>query len=238
MLAAERLARHPGVIFVPGGGTHHGMPGYANGFCYLNDPVLGILTLRRGGLRRIAYVDIDAHHPDGVEHAFASDPDCLMISVHEQARWPFTGGLHDQGVGNCFNLPVPPGFNDTEMRLVLNDFILPRLDRFAPEAIVLQCGADALLEDPLSRLGLSNNAHWNVAAALQAVCKRFLVLGGGGYNPWSVARCWTGVWATVSGRMIPDLLPDNAQTMLRRLSWGVRPGISFIRRRAGLTLST
>lgn len=220
MLAAEILARQAGIIYVPGGGTHHGMPARANGFCYLNDPVLGILTLRRAGVQRIAYVDIDAHHPDGVEHAFAGDPDILMISVHEQSRWPFTGALTDTGVGNCFNLPVPAEFNDTEMRAVLQRLIVPRLAVFAPEVVILQCGADALSEDPLSRLTLSNNAHWGVVAALRDFAPRLLVLGGGGYNPWSVGRCWAGVWATLAGLPIPDVLPDAAQTILRGLSWG------------------
>ncbi len=220
MLAAEMLARTPGIIYVPGGGTHHGMPDRANGFCYLNDPVLGILTLRRMGVRRIAYVDIDAHHPDGVEHAFAADPDVLMISVHEQARWPFTGALDDSGVGNCFNLPVPAGFNDSEMRAILHGVILPRLAAFAPEVVILQCGADALTEDPLSRLTLSNNAHWAVVEALRGFATRFLVLGGGGYNPWSVGRCWVGVWATLAGHDIPDVLPAAAQAILRGLTWG------------------
>ena len=220
MLAAEMLARQSGAIYVPGGGTHHGMPARANGFCYLNDPVLGILTLRHAGVQRIAYVDIDAHHPDGVDHAFAGDPDVLMISVHEQNRWPFTGALTDAGVGNCFNLPVPTGFNDTEMRAVLQRLILPRLAEFAPEVVILQCGADALTEDPLSRLTLSNNAHWEVVAALRDFAPRLLVLGGGGYNPWSVGRCWAGVWATLAGKPIPDLLPDAAQTVLRQLGWG------------------
>ena len=220
MWAAEMLARQAGVIYVPGGGTHHGMPARANGFCYLNDPVLGILTLRHAGVQRIAYVDIDAHHPDGVEHAFAGDPDVLMISVHEQNRWPFTGALTDAGVGNCFNLPVPAGFNDTEMRAVLQRLILPRLAEFSPEVVILQCGADALTEDPLSRLTLSNNAHWDVVAALRDFAPRLLVLGGGGYNPWSVGRCWAGVWATLAGKPIPDLLPDAAQSVLRQLGWG------------------
>ena len=220
MLAAEMLARRDGIIYVPGGGTHHGMPDRANGFCYLNDPVLGMLTLRRAGVTRIAYIDIDAHHPDGVEHAFDRDPDILMISVHEQARWPFTGALNDQGIGNSFNLPVPPGFNDTEMHAVLLRLILPRLAAFAPEVVILQCGADALTEDPLSRLTLSNNAHWGVVAALRDAAPRLLVLGGGGYNPWSVGRCWAGVWATLSGQVIPDVLPEAAQGILRTLNWG------------------
>lgn len=220
MLAAQMLARQLGVIYVPGGGTHHGMPGRANGFCYLNDPVLGILTLRQMGVQRIAYVDIDAHHPDGVEHAFAGDPDVLMISVHEQNRWPFTGAITDAGVGNCFNLPVPAGFNDTEMRAVLQGLILPCLAAFAPEVVILQCGADALTEDPLSRLTLSNNAHWSVVAALRDFAPRLLVLGGGGYNPWSVGRCWAGVWATLAGHAIPEVLPEAAQAVLRALTWG------------------
>jgi acetoin utilization protein AcuC len=225
MLAAEILGSGPGIVHVPGGGTHHGLPDRANGFCYLNDPVLALLSLRRAGLQRLAYVDIDAHHPDGVEQAFAADADILQISVHEEQRWPFTGALTDAGVGQVYNLPVPRGFNDTEMQAVLDRLILPRIAAFAPQAIVLQCGADALEEDPLARLSLSNNAHFAVVAALMAMTDRFLVLGGGGYNPWSVGRCWTGVWATLNGQAIPDRLPVEAEAILRALSWngGKRP---------------
>jgi acetoin utilization protein AcuC len=219
MLAAQLLGQAPGVIHVPGGGTHHGMPDRANGFCYLNDPVLALLSLRRAGLQRLAYIDIDAHHPDGVEHGLSADPDILQISVHEEQRWPFTGALTGAGLGQVYNLPVPRGFNDTEMQAVLDDLILPQVQSFAPQAIVLQCGADALDEDPLSRLSLSNNAHWAVVAALQKMTDRFLVLGGGGYHPWSVGRCWTGVWATLNGHQIPEHLPHSAEAVLRNLSW-------------------
>ena len=218
MLAAE-LVLNGGVVHVPGGGTHHGMPGRANGFCYLNDPVLCILALRRLGLVRIAYVDIDAHHPDGVEHGFAGDPHVLLISVHEEKRWPFTGALTATGGGNCFNLPVPAGLNDSEMQLILQRLILPKVQAFAPQAVILQCGADALAEDPLSRLMLSNNSHLAVVAALRELAGRFIVLGGGGYNPWSVGRCWAAVWAVLSGQDIPDILPGAAQDVLRGLEW-------------------
>lgn len=223
-LAAE-LVQHGGTVHVPGGGTHHGMPDRANGFCYLNDCVLGMLALRYLGIRRIAYVDIDAHHCDGVQHAFAGDPEALLISTHEEGRWPFTGTLDDDGGGNCLNLPVPRGFNDTEMRAVLDDVILPAVQAFRPDAIILQCGADAVEEDPLARLSLSNNAHMEVAAALRPLSPRYIVTGGGGYNPWTVGRCWTAVWATLSGQEIPDHLPDAAQGVLRDLSWkgGARP---------------
>lgn len=221
MLAAELLAHaKTGAIHVPGGGTHHGLPDRANGFCYLNDPVLGILTARRAGLARVAYVDIDAHHGDGVEHGLAGDPSVLLISVHEENRWPFKGLVSDDGGGNIFNLPVPKGFNDSEMDRVLERLIVPRVSDFLPDLIVLQAGADALLEDPLSRLALSNNAYRAVMAGLRPLAPRFLLLGGGGYNPWSVARAWTALWADLSGQAVADRLPPAAEAVLRAL-----PGI-------------
>ncbi len=218
-LLAGELLKRGGVIYSPAGGTHHGLPDRANGFCYLNDPVLAIQSLRRNGAQRVAYVDIDAHHPDGVEHAFAGDPDTLQISVHEENRWPRTGQIGAAGEGQVFNLPVAAGFNDTEMALVLFELILPVVADFRPDAIVLQCGADAVTEDPQSRLALSNNAHWAVVAALRSLASRYLVLGGGGYNPWSVGRLWTGVWATLNDKDIPDVLPPAAQSVLGALTW-------------------
>ncbi|MCH8466047.1 MAG: acetoin utilization protein AcuC [Roseinatronobacter sp.] len=221
MLAATLLAGG-GVVHVPGGGTHHALADRANGFCYLNDPVLALLALRHMGLSRIAYVDIDAHHCDGVEAALSGAEDMLLISVHEEKRWPFTGGLEDRGAGRAVNLPVPRGLNDTEMRAILHRLILPALERFAPQAIVLQCGADAVEEDPLSRLALSNNAHTDIALALRACTPRLMVLGGGGYNPWSVARCWTRVWGALNGHATEGALPEGAQAVLRALSWNRR----------------
>jgi acetoin utilization protein AcuC len=225
MLATELLAGTPGVIHVPGGGTHHGLPGRANGFCYLNDVVLGIKVLQRAGLSRIAYVDLDAHHCDGVELAFSGDPGVRMISVHEEGRWPFTGALEDTAQGSAFNLPVPRGYNDSEARAVLDGLILPRVAEFRPEAIVLQCGADSLAEDPLSRLTLSNRAYLAAVAALRPLAPRCLVLGGGGYNPWSVGRLWTAIWGALSGQELPDRLPDAGQSVLAALHWngGSRP---------------
>lgn len=218
-LLGAALIAGGGRAYVPGGGTHHGMADRASGFCYLNDPVLAILALRRQGLSRIAYVDIDAHHCDGVEAAFDGMDGVRLISVHEEDRWPFTGALSDTAGGAAFNLPVPRDLNDTEYEMILDAFILPAVADFRPDAVILQCGADALLEDPLSRLALSNNCHWSTVAALAARAPRFLVLGGGGYNPWSVARCWSGVWATLSGHEIPDRLPADARAILSGLTW-------------------
>ena len=220
MLAAELLARTPGVIHVPGGGTHHGLPGRANGFCYLNDVVLGIKVLQQAGMQRVAYVDLDAHHCDGVDLAFAGDRGVRMISVHEEGRWPFTGLLTDGAAGSAFNLPVPKGYNDSEARAVLHGLILPRVEEFRPQALILQCGADSLLEDPLSRLALSNRAYLEAIRALLPLAPRVLVLGGGGYNPWSVGRLWTAIWGLVSGQELPDRLPDAARAVVSGLSWG------------------
>ena len=114
---------------------------------------------------------------------------------------------------------MPRGFNDTEFTFVVNELILPATAAFRPDAIVLQCGADAVEEDPLSRLALSNRAHWSAVAALRALTDRFLVLGGGGYNPWSVGRLWTGVWGVLNGHEIPDRLPPEAEAVLRALRW-------------------
>ncbi len=218
ILGAEMIAGG-GVVHVPGGGTHHGMPDRANGFCYLNDPVLAIMALRHFGARRVAYVDIDAHHPDGVEHAFARDPQVLLVSVHEENRWPRTGALTDRGVGQVFNLPVPAAFHDDEMALVRDALILPAVAAFRPDAVVLQCGADGVTEDPQSRLCLSNGAHFAVGAARRDMAPRYMGLGGGGYNPWSVGRLWTGVWGILAGEALPDRLPGDAQAVLRALDW-------------------
>ncbi|MDG1473187.1 MAG: acetoin utilization protein AcuC [Ascidiaceihabitans sp.] len=218
-LMAGELLRNGGTVFHPAGGTHHGMPDHTNGFCYLNDPVLAILSLRRNGAQRVAYIDIDAHHPDGVEHAFGDDPDCLMISVHEDGRWPRTGALGADRTRSLYNLPVPAGMNDIEMAQITRNMILPVVQSFAPNAIVLQCGADAVDEDPQSRLSLSNNAHFDVVRGLMGLSERLLVLGGGGYNPWSVGRLWTGVWGVLNGFDLPDILPDTAQAILRNLAF-------------------
>lgn len=224
LIAARHLLHQDGIIYSPGGGTHHGRPAQASGFCYFNDPVLAILTLLDGGLSRVAYVDLDVHHGDGVADAFTDDPRVLVLSVHEAGRWPHSGRLEEEGAGNLFNLPVLPGMNDDEMDALVGDSIGPLLEGFRPEALVIQCGADALADDPLGKQDLSNGALWRAVAALKGIAPRLLVLGGGGYNPWSVARCWSGIWAQLCGAEIPDRLPPAAESLLRELSWNRSAG--------------
>jgi acetoin utilization protein AcuC len=225
ILAAE-LIIDGGTAFSPAGGTHHGRPDRASGFCYVNDPVLGILRLLELGLERIVYVDVDAHHGDGVQDAFHTDGRVLTLSVHEEKRWPFTGALEDRAGGEARNLPVPRGLNDDEMAYILQNMLVPLSEQFRPEAVVLQCGADALEDDPLSRLSLSNNALWGVVKAMKDLAPRTLVLGGGGYNPWTVGRCWAGVWATLNGHAIPASAPPAARDILDALTWSRARGKS------------
>ena len=224
VMLAARLTRDGGVVHCPGGGTHHGRPDRASGFCYLNDSVLGILTWLDAGLERIVYLDIDAHHGDGVQDAFHDDPRVLTISIHEANRWPNTGLAEDRAGGVARNFPVPAGFNDSEMRHVMTRAVLPLIRAFRPEAIMLQSGADALEEDPLARLSLSNNVHAGVALALRPLAPRLLVTGGGGYNPYTTARCWAGVWGALNGHTPPDRLPEAAEAILRDLGYNRAAG--------------
>jgi acetoin utilization protein AcuC len=218
-LKAAELLRDAGRVFHPAGGTHHGRPDRASGFCYFNDPVLAIFAMLDRGLTRVAYVDVDAHHGDGVEAAFNGDARALCVSVHEAGRWPHTGTSAERAGGAARNLPVPKGMNDSEMDYVAEQAILPLVAGFRPEAVVIQCGADALADDPLSRQELSNRALWRVVERLLGAAPRLLVTGGGGYNPWSLARCWAGVWAVMNGVPIPDRLPQPAETLLRGVVW-------------------
>lgn len=216
MLAAG-LTRDGGVAHCPGGGTHHGRPDRASGFCFLNDPVLGLLAWLDQGLDKIVYLDIDAHHGDGVQDAFRNDPRVLTISIHEGGRWPFSGGAEDRAGGAAHTFPVPGGFNDTEFRWLLDHAVLPQIRLRRPQAIVLQAGADALEEDPLAKLSLSNNAHCRAASAILSLAPRVIVLGGGGYNPWTTGRRWAAVWGTLNRRTPPPHLPAEAEQSLRAL---------------------
>ena len=211
--AKQALAGH--AAFHPSGGTHHGLKDKAHGFCYFNDPVFAILTLLDAGLERIAYIDIDAHHGDGVELAFKNNDRVLTASIHEENRWPYSGTLLDQNP-TCLNIPVPKALNDTEFALLINELILPRINRFKAEAIVICCGTDALFHDPLSKMALSQNALWQAVMDLVALSLPCVVLGGGGYNPWTTVRTWVGLWGLLSGQTLPDTLPAKAQEILLR----------------------
>lgn len=224
ILAAD-LVRDGGVVHSPASGTHHARPGRASGFCFFNAPVLGIMALLDQGLDRILYVDLDAHHGDGVQDAFHDDERVLTISTHEEGRWPYTGKLDDRAGGMARNIPLPPGLNDDEFRHVVEEAIIPLAVAFRPQAMMIQTGADALADDPLSRLSLSNRALWRAVGDLVGLAPRTIVVGGGGYNPWSVGRAWAGIWAVLNGIDPTEAsLTPAAAAVLKSLTWDRREG--------------
>lgn len=190
--------------FIPIAGLHHASRASAAGFCVFNDCGIAIEQLRRKhGLKRIAYVDIDAHHGDGVFYAFESDPDLLFADLHEDGRhlYPGTGASGETGsgaaAGTKLNIPLPPGANDTHFHDAW-----PQVEQYVeagrPEFILLQCGADSVEGDPLTHMGFSENAHAHAASRLCAVADRLghgrvVAMGGGGYNRRNLARAWSGV---------------------------------------------
>jgi len=214
---AAKLAAEGGIAYHPSGGTHHAMRDHASGFCYFNDPAFAVLTFLELGFERVLYVDLDAHHGDGVEAAFTGDERVFLISTHEENRWPNTGTLDERSTGNARNLPAPKGINDTEMNWLMAEAVLPLARRFDPQAVVITCGADPLAGDPLSTMALSNTCLWDAVMALAGLANSTVVLGGGGYNPWTVARCWTGLWGRISSRDIPETLPPESVALLESL---------------------
>ena len=224
VMLAARLTAAGGTVHVPGGGTHHGMPDRASGFCYLNDAVLGLMAWRDLGLTNILYLDLDAHHGDGVEAAFHDDPHVFTLSIHEAGRWPHTGRAEERAGGHARNLTVPQDYNDSEADWLLRHAVLPIIRHLKPQAIMIQAGADSVAEDPLSRLALSNVAYRATLSAVMPWAPRLILLGGGGYNPWSVARCSAGLCATLNGLPIPPRLPAAAEAVLRGLAWSRAAG--------------
>jgi acetoin utilization protein AcuC len=190
--------------FVPIAGLHHAGREHAAGFCVFNDCGVVIELLRmRHGLRRVAYVDIDAHHGDGVFYAFEDDVDLLFADIHEDGRflYPGTGHAHETGIGAAqgskLNIPLPPGAGDAEFRAAWS-LVEAYLESARPEFIVLQCGADSLDGDPITHLTYTPACHAYAAERLCVIADKYcagrmLALGGGGYNRENLARGWTAV---------------------------------------------
>jgi acetoin utilization protein AcuC len=196
--------------FVPIAGLHHASRDSAAGFCVFNDCGVVIEALRqRYRIRRLAYVDIDAHHGDGVFYAFEDDPDLIDVDFHEDGHYlyPGTGAVDETGqgaaAGRKLNIPLSPGAGD-ETFFRLWESAEAFLDRLAPEVIVLQCGADSLAGDPITHLELSGAAHAHAAIRLKQLAERhcegrLLALGGGGYNRANLACAWSAVIAALLG---------------------------------------
>lgn len=186
------------------GGFHHAQPRNAEGFCYINDIVIAILDLLRRG-HRIAYVDIDAHHGDGVQAAFYDDDRVLTISLHESGKtlFPWSGFETEIGLGGGrgynINVPLPPQTDDEAFLMAFDEIVPSAVSAFQPDTVFALLGADSLLADPLSHLRLTNNGYAEAVKTIEAISPRCVALGGGGYHLNSVTRAWTLAWAVMNG---------------------------------------
>ncbi len=216
------------------GGLHHAMPGRASGFCVYNDPAVAIARLLDLGAQRVAYVDVDVHHGDGVQEIFYRDPRVLTVSLHETplALFPGTGFPDETGgpgaAGSAVNVPLPPGVDDAGWQRAFYAIVPSVLRAFRPQILVTQCGADGHRDDPLADLHLSVDGQRATYLALRALadelCEgRWVATGGGGYALVEVVpRAWTHLLAVATGDAIDPatLTPPG----WRRLAAERRPG--------------
>lgn len=197
-----------------GGGMHHAMPGAASGFCIYNDAAVAIRALLVRGVERVAYVDVDAHHGDGVQAVFWDDPRVLTVSVHESGRrlFPGTGHAHETGgvhaPGSAVNVPLPAGTSDAGWLRAFDAVVPAVLREFAPQVLVTQHGCDSHVMDPLTHLRVSVDAQRVVAERLHGLAHevtdgRWVALGGGGYAIVDVVpRAWTHLLAIAAHRPV------------------------------------
>jgi len=204
--AMDKLIKDDALVaFNPLGGFHHAMPGHAEGFCYINDISIAIIyALRKSSELKILYIDLDAHHGNGVQEAFYEDPRVLFISLHETGKtlYPWSGYETEIGEGDgkgfTVNLPLEPGTDDEVYNFVLDEAVFPLIKSYAPDLIVAELGADALISDPLTHLKLTNNSYQKAVRGLTELCPRILGLGGGGYDLYRTSRCWTLAWSILN----------------------------------------
>jgi acetoin utilization protein AcuC len=202
------------VAFSYSGGLHHAGADFASGFCVFNDAAVAICWLIRKGLR-VAYVDIDVHHGDGVQWAFYDTDRVLTISLHQDGRtlFPGTGFVEEigrgPGEGYCVNVPLPPGTGDENYLWAFREIVPPLLQRFNADLVVTQLGVDTHYKDPLAQLALTTHGLEELYAILSEFALRWLALGGGGYAIDVVPRAWTLAFGMMSGQDFVDELPSD-----------------------------
>jgi acetoin utilization protein AcuC len=202
------------IAFNIAGGLHHAMKSRASGFCYINDPVIGIMRLLSRG-KRVAYIDIDAHHGDGVQRAFYETNRVLTISLHETGctLFPGTGFEYEigegEGEGYAVNLPFPHDTNDEVYVWAFEEVVPELIHAFQPDVVMTQLGVDAFYDDPLTNLHLSIRGYERVLKKIKDLAPKWVALGGGGYNVSNVARAWTLAWAVMNGIELEEDLPES-----------------------------
>ncbi|MFE6388817.1 acetoin utilization protein AcuC [Nocardiopsis dassonvillei] len=219
------------------GGLHHAMRGNAWGFCVYNDPALAIAWLLEQGAKRVAYVDVDVHHGDGVQNAFYNDPRVLTISLHESPAtlFPGTGQASETGgpdaEGYAVNVALPAGTGDNGWHRAFDAVVPPLLHEFQPEILVTQQGCDTHALDPLANLTLSVDGQRRAYAELHELARktaggRWLLFGGGGYGLVHVVpRAWTHLLGEAAGRPIdPDTeTPQGWRDFVRQRTGELAP---------------
>jgi len=191
--------------FNPSGGYHHAGPDFAAGFCYVNDSALACLVLAAEG-RRVFYLDVDAHHGDGVENAFYDRADVMTLSFHESGRtlFPGTGFEYDigrgDGEGYAANVPLPVGTYDAAFMRAFEAVAEPLIGAFDPDVVVMELGMDGLAGDPLAHLSLTNNVYADAIGRVLDFGKPVLAVGGGGYHVANTARAWALAWTALCGQ--------------------------------------
>ncbi|HEU4955924.1 MAG TPA: acetoin utilization protein AcuC [Gemmatimonadales bacterium] len=212
------------------GGLHHAMAARASGFCVYNDPAVAIADLLRSGAKKIAYVDIDVHHGDGVQEIFANDPRVLTISLHESplSLFPGTGFAQEVGgpeaLGSAVNVALPAGTGDSGWQRAFHAVVPSVMRAFKPEIVVLQAGADSHRIDPLANLRLSVDGQRAAQLAVKALADelcggKLLATGGGGYALMQVVpRTWTHLLAMVTGEPLnpATLTPPGWRELARK----------------------
>ena len=214
--AAMRLnAKRSDIVVNWSGGMHHAKKSEASGFCYVNDIVLAILELLKSK-ERVLYLDIDIHHGDGVEEAFYSTNRVMTLSFHQYGDFfPGTGTVQDDGnkdgKGYALNFPLQDGLTNQSFRTVFRPVIDEVMARFRPEAVVMCCGADSITGDRLGCWNLTIKGHAECIDYVKGFGVPLMLLGGGGYTPRNVARCWAWETSVALGKtdMLDDELPFN-----------------------------
>jgi acetoin utilization protein AcuC len=217
------------------GGLHHAMANRASGFCVYNDAALAIAAMLQAGVRKVAYVDVDAHHGDGVQAAFYGDPRVLTVSIHETplSLFPRSGYPDESGYGaadgTAVNVALPAGTSDASWLRAFHAVVPGVVRAFKPEILITQQGTDSHREDPLANLNLTVDGQRASYLALRELAEtvtggRWLALGGGGYSPVRVApRSWTHLLAIVSGQDIDPATPLPPDWLARAAA--ARPGV-------------
>lgn len=211
-----------GTAFSLAGGWHHAHRSRASGFSYLNDCVIAINRLLEKG-KRVAYLDLDAHHCDGVQEAFYDTDRVLTISIHESGVYFFPGTGFEKEVGSgkgkgfTVNVPLIEHADDALFMKAFDEVAFPLLAAYDPDIMVTQLGADTFRTDPLTRLEITTHSYGYILKKLKALKIPWVAVGGGGYDNLNVARAWTLAWSIMNGVEISPRLPERFVRTIRKM---------------------